>query len=146
MFDAGTVVTLTATADTGSTFVGWSGDITGTANVVALTIDSNKNVTATFDLEQYTLTVTKDGTGSGHVGSVPAGIDCGATCAADFDYSTVVTLTATANPGVVFVGWSGAVTSTDPVIQVTMDVALSLTATFDTNVYYVFLPVIVREE
>lgn len=145
IFDFGTVVTLTATADPGSTFAGWSGDVSGTDNVITVTIDSNKSVTATFDVAQYALIVTKDGTGIGHVDSDPAGIDCGVTCAADFDYNTVVTLTATANPGSVFVGWSGAVTSTNPVIQVTMATALSLTATFDaTTDWAIYLPVVIR--
>jgi uncharacterized repeat protein (TIGR01451 family) len=145
VFEYGTVVTLTATADTGSTFVGWSGAVSSTQSVVTVIMDTNKSVTATFDLNQYALTITKDGTGTGHVGSNPAGIDCGVNCSSNFAYNTVVTLTATADPGSVFVGWSGGVTSTDPVIQVTMEVALTLTATFDTDVYYIYLPVAIRE-
>ena len=42
------VVTLTATADLGWTFAGWSGDLTGTTNPGTVTIDGNKDVTATF--------------------------------------------------------------------------------------------------
>jgi hypothetical protein len=43
------VVTLTATADTGSAFAGWSGDCSGTGDCV-LTVDAAKSVTATFDV------------------------------------------------------------------------------------------------
>jgi PKD repeat protein len=47
----GTVVTLTATADTGSVFAGWSGDVTGSTNPTTVTMTSNKTVTATFIVE-----------------------------------------------------------------------------------------------
>jgi len=51
--------------------------------------------------------VQRTGTGSGRVASTPAGIDCGARCAADFPSGAQVTLTATANGGSSFTGWSG---------------------------------------
>ncbi len=44
--------------------------------------------------------------GDGTVTSVPAGIDCGATCSAVFETGTIVQLTATPNPGSVHIGWS----------------------------------------
>jgi uncharacterized repeat protein (TIGR02543 family) len=47
-YDEGTVVTLTASADAGSTFEGWSGAATGTANPVTVTMDGDRTVTATF--------------------------------------------------------------------------------------------------
>jgi uncharacterized repeat protein (TIGR02543 family) len=46
-FDHGTVVTLTPTAATGSTFVGWSGDCSGSGGCT-LTMDQNHSATATF--------------------------------------------------------------------------------------------------
>jgi hypothetical protein len=42
------VVTLTATEDPGSKFVGWSGALSGTTNPTTLTMDEHKTVTATF--------------------------------------------------------------------------------------------------
>jgi Ca2+-binding RTX toxin-like protein len=53
----------------------------------------------------YALTVSK--TGDGRIVSTPAGIDCGATCTADFFSGTSVTLAATSDPGWTFGGWSG---------------------------------------
>ncbi len=81
-------------------------------------------------LSNFTLTVTKAGTGSGTVTSSPAGIDCGAACTASFADGTVVTLTATPATGSVLTGWSGACTGTGT-CSVTMDAAKSATASFD---------------
>jgi aryl-phospho-beta-D-glucosidase BglC (GH1 family) len=77
----------------------------------------------------YTLTVTKDGTGSGVVSTSPAGVSCGSTCSATFAAGTNVTLTATADSGSSFIGWSGACTGTGT-CTVSMLSAKSVTATF----------------
>ncbi len=42
------IVTLTAVPDPGFAFTGWSGDISGTANPISLTMNGHKSVTATF--------------------------------------------------------------------------------------------------
>jgi uncharacterized repeat protein (TIGR02543 family) len=47
-YASGTSVQLTATANSGYIFTGWSGDITGTANPVTVTMNSNKTITANF--------------------------------------------------------------------------------------------------
>ncbi len=47
-YDAGAVVTLTANPATGYQFSGWSGDLSGADNPATITMDGNKNVTATF--------------------------------------------------------------------------------------------------
>ena len=57
-------------------------------------------------LGRHTLTVKKSGPGSGTVTSAPAGINCGASCAATFLGATSVTLTAKAKKSA-FGGWSG---------------------------------------
>ena len=95
----------------------------------------------------YPLTITLSGTGSGNVVSQPSGIDCGVTCTAVFAPTTVVTLTATADLGATFTGWSGDVVSTDNPITVTMDSAKAITATFALNPtpsYAIYLPLVVR--
>jgi Divergent InlB B-repeat domain len=129
-FTKNTVVTLTPTPSAGSTFTGWSGDCSGTG-ACTVTMDQARSVTATFDLlPTHTLTVGKNGTGSGTVTSSPAGIDCGATCLQTYTQGTVVTLTPTPAAGSTFAGWSGDCTGTGA-CTVTMSQARSVTATFN---------------
>jgi hypothetical protein len=127
----GTIVTLTATAHAGSSFVGWSGDEDCLDGVV--TMDGDKNCVATFVLNTYGLTVSVTGTGSGTVRSDPAGIECGSDCFGTYDYNTTVTLTATAHAGSSFVGWSGDEDCLDGVV--TMDGDKNCVATFVLNTY-----------
>ena len=127
-YATGTVVTLTATPAVGSTFTGWSGDCAGTG-VCVVTMSAARSATATFTVQTFTLSASLAGTGSGTVTSSPAGIDCGVDCSQDYDYNTVVTLTATPATGSDFTGWSGDCTGMDP-CNVTMDQAHSVTATF----------------
>ena len=61
-----------------------------------------------------TLSVTKTGGGSGTVSSAPAGIICGVSCTAVFEEGTAITLTAVADSGSEFTGWSGACSGTGP--------------------------------
>src|SRR2546427_6972843 len=91
-YDSGTVVTLTASAGGGSTFGGWSGCDGVSGTTCTVTMSGARSVTATFTLQRFTLTVGKDGTGSGTVTSSDGGINCGPTCAAPYDSGTVVTL------------------------------------------------------
>jgi hypothetical protein len=64
------------------------------------------------------------------VSSSPAGIDCGSTCSASFDYNTAVTLTAAAATGSTFTRWSGSGCSGTGSCTVTMNGTKSVTATF----------------
>ena len=48
IYNAGVVVQLTANPDSGWTFSGWSGDLSGSANPASITMDGYKSVTATF--------------------------------------------------------------------------------------------------
>jgi hypothetical protein len=79
---------------------------------------------------QFTLTVTKAGTGGGTITSSPSGISCGATCAGAFDVGATVTLTATPDAQSTFAGWSGACSGTGQ-CTVTLDAAKSVTVTFN---------------
>jgi uncharacterized repeat protein (TIGR02543 family) len=50
VYDAGTMVTLTATPEAGYQFSGWSGAASGTTSQTTITMDANKTITATFTL------------------------------------------------------------------------------------------------
>jgi PKD repeat protein len=82
-----------------------------------------------YRLGSYSLTVSKDGAGSGAVSSSPPGISCGASCRADFDAGTVVTLTATPDASSSFTGWSGDCSGSGS-CQVTIGQTRSVTASF----------------
>jgi len=79
----------------------------------------------------FELTVQKSGSGSGNVSSVPAGINCGEECTADFVADTQVVLTATPDSGSVFTGWLGGSCSGTGSCTLAMDQDLSITAGFD---------------
>ena len=49
--DSGTVVAIKAVPRFGYDFNGWGGDLSGADNPAILTIDCNKNITATFSLD-----------------------------------------------------------------------------------------------
>jgi hypothetical protein len=132
-FNSGTSVSLTAAAASGSTFAGWSGACTGTGSCT-VSMTAARSVTATFNSNTTTfaLTVSKTGSGSGTVTSNTGGINCGATCSANFASGTSVTLTAAAASGSTFAGWSGACTGTGT-CAVSMTAARAVTATFNSS-------------
>lgn len=116
-FANGTLITLTATpVDDG--FGGWGGAAgsCGMNLTCQIQLNNNANVTATFTpvTQLYSLSVQGAGVigslpGTGTITSSPAGIICGTggqVCNFDFAQGTQVTLTATADPGSYFYGWS----------------------------------------
>ncbi len=108
-FEEGKVVELKQEASPGSEFVKWGGPCAG-SGICKVAISEAKSVTAEFKSTakaKFKLTVSKTGAGSGTVTSSPAGISCGATCSFEFEEGTEVTLSASAESGSTFSGWSG---------------------------------------
>jgi subtilisin family serine protease len=129
-YPGGKTVTLTPRSTAGSIFAGWSGGCSGTTTCQ---VASTVTVTATFNVlpppGTFTVTILKGGDGTGKVASAPTGIDCGATCSFNFFNNTTVTLTATADGGSIFTGWSGGgCIGTGSCV---VNTAASVTATFD---------------
>jgi hypothetical protein len=94
------------------------GKSVGAVNSYAFTnVIANHTIDASFAIDTHTLTVTKDGTGSGSVTSSTGTLNwVGNTGTATYDYNTSVTLTATADVSSTFTGWSGeGCTGTGPV-------------------------------
>ncbi|WP_200506414.1 InlB B-repeat-containing protein [Adhaeribacter terrigena] len=121
-YATGATVTLTAVPDPGYQFDGWTGAATGTTNPLTVTMNTSKNITANFSQipAQYSLTITENG--SGTVAKTPN--------QATYTSGSVVSLTATPDPGFRFDGWSGDITGTTNPVNVTMNGNKSITATF----------------
>lgn len=115
----GDTATITAYPKEGYTFVGWSGDVTSTANPLKIVMNGNKKVTATFAAgPTYTLTTKIVGSGTVDLAN------------GDYPQGSTQTLTAKPASGYIFSGWSGDVTSTANPLKLTMSSNKTVTATF----------------
>lgn len=122
-YQFGDEVTLSAEPDEGADFTGWSGDASGTENPLVITMDSDKAVTANFELEQYVLTITVNGSSANTVTREPD--------RSTYTFGEEVTLTAEAADGWRFDRWEGDLTGDDRSEEITMDSDKSVTAVFD---------------
>jgi hypothetical protein len=131
------VYVLTAQANTGFVFAGWSGPGCGGTGTCAMVLTDNRSMTATFTAvpgANFVLSIGKFGGGQGTVSSNTGGINCGSTCATSFPAGTVVTLTASAAPGSRFSRWSGvAGCGTAPTCTVTLNSLTTPSAEFFLN-------------
>ncbi|KAF5071281.1 PKD-like domain protein [anaerobic digester metagenome] len=127
-YDHGTLVNLTATANTGYTFVNWTEDGTevSTNATYTFTAESDRSLVANFSLNSYTISASAAPENSGVISGT-----------GDYDYGTSVTLTATANTGYSFVNWTedGAEVSTEATYTFTAESDRSLVANFSLNSY-----------
>ncbi|MFM7718416.1 MAG: InlB B-repeat-containing protein [Actinomycetota bacterium] len=142
-WDHGTAVTLLATPDASSLFVGWSGVTCAsgvqTAASCSFTVVGPLAVTATF-VPAFTVTVATAGNGTGSVSSNPLGIACGATCSALFPAGSTVVLTGTPGTGSNFTAWSGDCSGDGP-CSLVVDGPRSVTATFTLQVFSVAITI-----
>lgn len=117
-------VALTATPDEHYDFVGWTvnGEDEGSEPTLAFKLTADTTVLATFqEKAKYTLTVVES-----DYGTITGGE------AAEYYVGTKVTLTATPNEGLVFIGWGDDAASfgNAPSIELTMDANKTVSAKF----------------
>ena len=119
LVEYGTILTSPIVTKTGYTFAGWHN---GTGIVTPSTMPAaNTTYTATWTINQYTLTVlSADET----MGTVTGG--------GDYDYNTVHTITAIPNEGYKFVEWNDH--NTNASREVTVTANRTYTATFDYDI------------
>jgi hypothetical protein len=138
VFEPGEEITLTAAAAAGSTFMGWSGDCTGTGLTCTLTMSAARSVTATFNANVYTLGVERAGTGMGSINTVPSSaLDCGTTCSQLYPHGTELVLRAMPTAGSTFTMWSGACSGTETLCALEVTEDGMATAIFTLNTYRV---------
>jgi uncharacterized repeat protein (TIGR02543 family) len=128
----GSTLTLTETPDTGYTFSGWGGACSGTANHCTVTMDTDRDVSATFTQSAAThlLTVSVMGNGTVTGGGVACTASGGSGCTASEAAGSVITLTAIPGSGGDFIGWGGACAGTSTTCQVSMTSDISVSAAF----------------
>ncbi|MGD0812366.1 MAG: LamG-like jellyroll fold domain-containing protein [Verrucomicrobiota bacterium] len=128
-FVAGTVVTVTAAANSGYTFTNWTvnGMVQSASPSYSFTLSTNINLVANFTANPVFYTVATQ------INPANAG---SATGGGSFVTGTVVTVTATANSGYTFTNWmvNGIVQSASPSYSFTLSTNINLVANFATTV------------
>jgi len=129
-YNYGDEVTLTAVPDDGWEFKEWSEDASGENKEIEIMIDGDKNISAVFERDDYSLNINIIGEGQvdKEVLSSPE---------SDYTYETILELTAVPDDGWEFKEWQGDAEGTDPVIQVEMDEDKDITAVFEDKEYNV---------
>jgi hypothetical protein len=117
LFNAGTLVSVSATPDPAYDFTGWTGDAGSATNPIGIMMDRAKSVQAVFAPKQFSLT-----TGATTGGTVsPGGL---------FNAGTLVSVAATPDPAYDFTGWTGDAAGMANPIGIVMDRAKSVQAMF----------------
>ena len=124
-FEIGLEAQLQAVPASGYTFGGWSGDLTSTDNPLTITVSSDLNLTATFNLAQFNVTATASPSTAGSI-----------TGTGQYGWGIDAVLEAVPAPGYQFNLWTGDVTSQDNPLTLTITWDTDLTATFIWNQPY----------
>ncbi len=105
-YDYGSTVQLTPNPDTGYHYVRWTNcdSVDVNTNICTETMTADKTATVELAIDVYNLTITTPTHGT--VTSADSGIDCPSTCGHNYDYGTIVDLTANPATGYHFTGWT----------------------------------------
>ena len=126
-YEAGQTVSVTATPQGEYLFKDWSDGNTNAARTI--TVSSNSTLTANFEKKKYPLTLNIEGEGE----VLEEIINTGRTT--DYDSGTTVKLTAVPAEGWEFVGWTGAIESTE------LEVQLLISEAKEVNAVFSFMPI-----
>ena len=107
----------------------WSGDASGNANTLVITMDKNKDVTAHFVKKKYPLTIKIEGEGEVKQEVIKQGM------ASDYNSGTIVKLTAHPDDEWLFVRWRGDLTGSENPTQITIDGPKTVVAEFEKKKY-----------
>jgi hypothetical protein len=141
-FAPGTIVTLTAVPTGPMAWTGWGGACSGSSALCQITMSQSRSVNAGFTANTSLLIVRGSGNGSGRVAQTSSqppytyGINCvitngSANCDVAYPNGTIVALTATAEAGSIFAGYSGnSCSGLSPTCDIVMNEARTVTATF----------------
>jgi DNA-binding beta-propeller fold protein YncE len=128
-FPDGTGVTLEAQPADGYELLSWTGACSGKVRCV-VSLEADRSVSATFVRIEDAFAVSVIGSGTGNVSDPSSGIDCGLTCAGIFKRGSVLKLTAQAEKGSRFIGFSGCDQVAGATCTVTVSDAKTVTALF----------------
>ncbi len=115
-----------ATAANGFEFIGWSGDATGTNNLLAVTVTTNLSITANFAVIGGNVTLTVITNGEGSISPNLNGRE-------DLKAGRKYTLTPKARSGNVFSNWTGSLTTNKNPLTFRLGSSMVLQANFVTN-------------
>ena len=139
-YNENTNVSVTASPADGFTFTGWTGDASGSTNPLSISMNGDKNITATFLRSQYALKM-----GVAGQGSVNQEVVSTAKSKTDYESGSTIRLTANSEPEWIFYRWDGlsrgfidAATGQEEIsldfdnpIEVVVNSSINATATFE---------------
>lgn len=127
-------VILTAIPNSDWYFASWSGDLGGSSNPANITMEGEKEITANFTQNEFTLSVNV--VGKGTVEQIPN--------QSSYYYGDVVKLTAVPASGWKFSSWSGDLTGHTNPSNLTIDTSKTVTAIFE-KIPNIFMPLISKD-
>ena len=131
-FTQGATCTLTATANTGYTFVNWTknGTVVSTNPSYSFTVNASGAYVANFTLNSYNITASANPAAGGTV-----------TGAGTYNHGASCTLTATPNANYNFVNWTknGTIVSSNPTYTFSVTSDGNYIANFSESVYYTII-------
>mgnify|MGYP000029406547 CR=1 FL=1 len=129
VYEFGEQVALQATAETGFHFDHWASGATGSENPLEVILDGNTEVTAVFEPNMYTITISDPTNGQIQID----GIDASGTLS--IAYGTEISLHAVGDTGYSLSSWTDDISGSENPKVVTVTEDMSIGATFSNLIY-----------